>query len=45
MAYDDLGTEAIRRLEVEALPMMVANDAHGGDLFELGQETYRIQEK
>lgn len=44
VAYDDLGTEAIRRLEVEMLPMIVANDAHGGDLFELGQAAYRIQE-
>jgi fumarate hydratase subunit beta len=45
VAYEDLGTEAIRRLEVEALPMIVANDTFGADLFEIGQATYRHQEK
>ena len=33
IAYDDLGTEAIRRLEVENLAAIVAIDAHGGNLF------------
>jgi fumarate hydratase subunit beta len=41
VAYPDLGTEAIRRLEVEDLPLVVANDAHGGDLFELGRAAFR----
>lgn len=41
VAYHDLGTEAIRRLEVVDFPLVVANDAHGADLFELGQATYR----
>jgi fumarate hydratase subunit beta len=41
VAYPDLGTEAIRRLEVDDLPLMVANDAHGGDLFELGRAAFR----
>lgn len=40
-AYADLGTEAIYRLVVEALPMVVANDASGGDLYEQGQAQYR----
>jgi fumarate hydratase subunit beta len=41
IAYSDLGPEAIYRLEVEALPMVVANDTHGADLFEIGQAQYR----
>lgn len=41
VAYPELGTEAIYRLVVEALPMVVANDVHGGDLFEEGQAQYR----
>jgi fumarate hydratase subunit beta len=32
-AYDDLGPEAILRLEVVDLPLVVINDAHGGDLY------------
>lgn len=32
-AYDDLGPEAILRLEVEELPLVVINDTHGGDLY------------
>jgi fumarate hydratase subunit beta len=41
VAYPDLGPEAIYRLEVEALPMVVANDMYGADLFEIGQAQYR----
>lgn len=41
VAYQDLGTEAIRRLEVADFPLVVANDAHGGDLFELGRAAYQ----
>lgn len=41
IAYDDLGTEAIRQLTVENMPLIVANDMHGGDLFEQGQATYQ----
>lgn len=33
VAYEDLGTEAIRRLIVEDFPVIVANDAHGGDVY------------
>jgi fumarate hydratase subunit beta len=32
-AYDDLGPEAILRLEIVELPLVVINDAHGGDLY------------
>jgi fumarate hydratase subunit beta len=40
VAYEDLGTEAIRRLEVEAFPAIVVNDAHGGDLYLDGVKAY-----
>ena len=40
IAYEDLGAEAIRRLEVENLPAIVANDAHGGDLYREGKAQY-----
>lgn len=34
VAYDDLGTEAIRRLEVVDFPVIVVIDAEGNDLYE-----------
>jgi fumarate hydratase subunit beta len=40
VAYEDLGTEAIRRLEVEAFPAIVLNDCHGGDLYSDGQKQF-----
>ncbi len=41
IAYDDLGTEAIRRLVVADFPAMVANDAHGGDVYEQARASYQ----
>jgi fumarate hydratase subunit beta len=41
IAYEDLGAEAIMRLEVEELPAIVANDIHGGDLFEQEKAKYQ----
>lgn len=41
VAYDDLGPEAVRRLEVEDFPVLVAYDAHGGDLYEQEIAKYR----
>ena len=40
VAYEDLGTEAIRRLEVESFPAIVLNDCHGGDLYQDGQKQF-----
>jgi len=40
IAYEDLGTEAIRRLYVEDFPVIVANDIYGGDVFEEGRKKY-----
>ncbi|MFW6323740.1 MAG: Fe-S-containing hydro-lyase [Desulfovibrionales bacterium] len=33
IAYEDLGPEAIRELTVEDFPLLVINDAHGGELY------------
>jgi fumarate hydratase subunit beta len=40
VAYEDLGTEAIRRLLVEDFPAIVVNDCHGGDLYVDGMKEY-----
>jgi len=40
VAYEDLGAEAIMRLEVENFPAIVVNDAHGGDLYQEGKAKY-----
>jgi fumarate hydratase subunit beta len=40
VAYEDLGTEAIRRLEVDGFPAIVLYDCHGGDLYQEGQKAY-----
>lgn len=40
IAYDDLGTEAIRKLEVKDMPLTVVIDCHGNDLYEIGRENY-----
>ena len=41
VAYQDLGTEAIHRMVVEDFLLVVANDAHGGDLYEQGKLAWR----
>ena len=40
IAYDDLGTEAIRRLEIEDLPAIVVIDSEGNDLYETAVKEY-----
>jgi len=42
VAYDDLGPEALRRIEVRDFPVTVVNDIHGGDLYEEGRARFRI---
>lgn len=39
IAYDDLGTEAIRRMEVRDFPVVVVIDSNGTDLYELVEKT------
>ena len=41
VAYEELGAEALLRLEVENFPAIVVNDAHGGDLYQEGKAKYR----
>ncbi len=45
IAYEDLGTESIKRLEVEGFPAIVCCDMHGGDLLQQGKDQWRQQEK
>lgn len=40
VAFEDLGTEAIRELQVENLPLIVAIDSEGGNLYESGPAAY-----
>ena len=40
IAYDDLGTEAIRRLEIEDLPAIVVVDSEGNNLYETAVKEY-----
>ena len=40
VAYDDLGTEAIRKLEVENFPVIVVIDAKGNNLYETAIEEF-----
>ncbi len=44
VAYDDLGTEAIRRLEVVDFPCIVALDTTGADLYVAGREQWRTDQ-
>lgn len=41
VAYPELGAEALLRITVENFPVIVVNDAHGGDLYEEGKKRYR----
>ena len=41
VAYEDLGTEAIRRMVIQDFPVIVCNDTHGGDLLQQGKAEWR----
>ncbi len=41
VAYDDLGTEAIRKLEVENFPVIVVADCEGNNLYETAIKEYQ----
>ncbi|MBQ4504808.1 MAG: fumarate hydratase C-terminal domain-containing protein, partial [Firmicutes bacterium] len=45
VAYEDLGAEAIRRLEVENLPLTVIIDSEGNNQYELGRKEFLAMEK
>ena len=40
IAYDDLGPEAIRKLEVSDFPLIIVNDIYGNDLYKEGVKQY-----
>lgn len=40
IAYEDLGSEAIRKLEVKDFPAVVVIDSEGNNLYEIGQKEY-----
>lgn len=40
VTYEDLGAEAIRRLEIEDMPVVVVIDCEGNNLYEQGQRAY-----
>ena len=40
IAFDDLGCESVKRLYIEDFPLIVADDCHGGDIFEQGRKEY-----
>ena len=40
IAYEDLGAEAIRRLEVEDFPVVVVIDSEGNNLYQTGKQAY-----
>ncbi|MHA7685745.1 fumarate hydratase C-terminal domain-containing protein [Cupriavidus sp. PET2-C1] len=42
VAYEDLKTEAVQRLEIEGFPLLVTNDAHGRDMYE--EEVLKFKE-
>ena len=44
IAYDDLGTEAIRKLEVRDFPVIVVIDSEGSNLYETAIGEYSIAE-
>jgi fumarate hydratase subunit beta len=41
IAYEELGAEAVLRMEVEDFPAIVINDIYGGDLYEEGKAKYK----
>ncbi|MDH6355000.1 fumarate hydratase subunit beta [Dysgonomonas sp. PH5-45] len=43
IAYDELGTEAVRRLTVKNLPVIVAIDCHGNNMYEEGRKEFATQ--
>lgn len=43
IAYEDLGAEAIRRLEVEDFPVIVIIDSQGNNLYDSGRASYLAQ--
>ena len=45
IAYNDLGAEAIRKIEVKDMPLVVIVDTEGNNLYEIGQKKYLDSKK
>ena len=45
IAYEDLGTEAVRRMEVENFPVIVVIDSEGNNLYETAVEEFKNSQK
>ena len=43
IAYEELGPEAVRKLEVIDFPVTVVNDTHGEDLYKIGRAQYEVK--
>ena len=43
LCYEDLGTEAVRRYEVEDFPCIVAIDSNGNNVYETEPPKYRVK--
>jgi fumarate hydratase subunit beta len=43
IAFEDLGTEAIRTLKVTSLPLIVAIDHQGNNIYETGPQQYAVR--
>jgi len=43
IAYEELGPEAVRKLEVVDFPITVVNDSYGNDLYKTGREQYEVK--
>lgn len=43
IAYEELGPEAVLRLEVKDFPVTVINDMYGGDLYQEGRKKYQVK--
>lgn len=42
VAFEDLGCESVKLFRLEEFPLIVANDCHGGDIFETGRKQYSM---
>jgi len=43
IAYEELGPEAVRKLEVVDFPVTVINDTYGADLYQQGRSQYEVK--
>ena len=44
IAFEDLGCESVKKLYIENFPLVVCNDAEGGDLFSEGRAAFRKED-